>query len=289
MSGFTTVVLTKWFVTKLKIAAAAAFGTVLAFATGASAQGDETQGASSQELPWIQSDTVVPVESSKCTGGATLPGNGPFCYRAKIGMLGVTETLDLTVTRTAGEFTMVEGKPDNLVAEKGSMDLIGSGISPFECKGVHITKNGQEVSPDMDALKHCLPRGVSFEKAQYCSDTNQVQVSIKDSNIPFIGTITKTAQAVECPKIEEATRPATGLEGVGCKVCTFILTKVEAMLPVDAGKQKIENILDKVCAKLPGFLDQPCENFVNKEADAIVDGLMNKLTPEAICAKVHAC
>merc|ERR1712224_958316 len=97
-----------------------------------------------------------------------------------------------------------------------------------------------------------------------------------DSNIPIVGSITKTAQAVKCPSaveetptVEGETMPhVNGLEGIGCKVCTFILNKLEAMIPVDAGEQKIEAALDKVCAKLPGFLDQPCETFVNSETPA---------------------
>ena len=280
----------------MKMAAAAAVGTVLALGTGASAQGgaphvpsaspDLTYTLQTAALGHPPSDSVVPmfdlvpVGGAKCTGAGTLPGNGPFCYAAKIGMLGVTETLDLTVHRTT-QYTTNDGQ----AVEKGTMDLVGSGVSPFKCNGVAITKTGQDVSPDMDALKHCLPRGVTLEKATYCSDTNAVQVSIKDSNIPVIGSITKQAESVKCP----STAQVSGLEGIKCKVCSFIMNKLIGMLPVDAGEQKIEGALDKVCAKLPGIIEQPCESFVAKETDVIVQGLMNHLTPEAICAKVHAC
>ena len=122
---------------------------------------------------------------AKCTGAGTLPGDGPFCYHAKIGMLGVTEVLDLKIKRT--------GFDENGV-EKGVMDLVGSGVTPFTCKGIKVSKNGQEVSPDIEALSHCLPSGVTVKSATYCSDSDAVVVSIKDSNIPLSPAISGTAK-----------------------------------------------------------------------------------------------
>jgi len=204
-------------------------------------------------------------------------------------MLGVTENLDLKVSRTEGDFSLVNGK----LTESGTMDLVGSGVSPFTCKGIAITKDGQKVAVDNEALKKCLPRGVTLDSAQYCSDSNQVQVTISDSNIPIVGKhITKFADAVKCPSTSAATSAlasvVNGLDGIKCKVCTVILNAVTQLIPVDAGKQAIEGALDKVCKKL-GPIDQPCESFVSRETEAIVDGIMSKLQPEAICEKVHAC
>jgi hypothetical protein len=154
------------------------------------------------EDEWTRTDVVPgsanPPHLSSCTGSGTLPGNGPFCYHASIGMLGVKETLDFKVVRTGGEFAVANGEAQ-ITTEKGTMDLVGSGVSPFKCSGVGITKNGQSVSPDMSALQKCLPRGVSIKSVEYCSDTNEVQVTISDSNIPVVGkSITKKAQIVKC-------------------------------------------------------------------------------------------
>jgi hypothetical protein len=132
---------------------------------------------------------------AKCTGAGTLPGDGPVCYHAKIGMLGVTEVLDLKIKRT--------GFDENGV-EKGVMDLVGSGVSPFTCKGIKVSKNGQEVSPDIEALSHCLPSGVTVKSATYCSDSDAVVVSIKDSNIPLSPAISGTAKRATCSSVDEA-------------------------------------------------------------------------------------
>merc|ERR1712166_1510490 len=127
--------------------------------------------------------------SAKCEGAGKLPGGGPLCYQVKVGMFGVTETIDMKIagsTESAGS-----------AEETGKMDLTGSGISPFKCSGVDITKNGQTCNPDADQLKHCLPRGITLESADYCSNTDQVQITIKDSNIPSPA-ITATASRVKC-------------------------------------------------------------------------------------------
>jgi hypothetical protein len=146
----------------------------------------------------VVGSAVGPLEEpkAKCDGTGTLPGAGPFCYHASIGMLGVKENLDLKVVKSV----------DSTGIEKGTMDLVGSGVSPFKCKGIAITKNGQDIQPDPAALKHCLPRGVSLKSAKYCSTTDQVLVTVSDSNIPVVGrSITKTAARVKCASTDGPT------------------------------------------------------------------------------------
>merc|ERR1711907_470393 len=115
------------------------------------------------------------------------------------------------------------------MGEKGTMDLVGSGVSPFKCKGIAITKNGQDVQPDPVALKHCLPRGVSLKSAKYCSTTDQVLVTVSDSNIPVIGkSITKTA-----------TRVTPGLLGSGPSCWLFASGQVLPGLPWRLLQQRV--------------------------------------------------
>jgi hypothetical protein len=157
---------------------------------------------------------AVSASKAKCSGAGTLPGDGPFCYHAKIGMLGVTETIDVKITRTSSNS---DG------TENGKMDLIGGGISPFKCVGVDVVKNGQDCNPDAGQLKKCLPRGVTVTSAKYCSDSDQVQVTIKDSNVKILPSITGTASKVKCGgttnKFEDPSEPAIAWEvvpRVGC-------------------------------------------------------------------------
>jgi hypothetical protein len=179
-----------------------------------------------------RSATAIGASKPQCTGAGTLPGDGPFCYQAKIGMLGVTETLALRVVRSKMESTSAVSPA--FTVEKGTMDLIGSGVSPFKCTGVALTKNGQTVTPDMGALSHCLPRGVTLMSATYCSDTNAVQVSIKDKNIPVFGSITKVATAVKCPSTLSVEGPivaaaSSGLEAALMRIGQAMLQESGAV------------------------------------------------------------
>merc|ERR1711865_327213 len=133
---------------------------------------------------------LTDVSNAKCEGDGTLPGDGPFCYHVKWGGLGLQETIDMEIVRSAESAGFAE--------EKGLMSLQGTGVSSFNCKDLPITKNGQTCNPDPDKLKKCLPHGVTLEAANYCSNTDQVQVTIKDSNIKVLPSITGTASRVKC-------------------------------------------------------------------------------------------
>merc|ERR1712166_449114 len=127
--------------------------------------------------------------SAKCEGAGKLPGGGPLCYQVKVGMFGVTEAIDMRIagsTESAGS-----------AEETGKMDLAGSGISSFKCSGA-------------DQLKNCLPRGITLKSADYCSNTDQVQITIKDSNIPSPA-ITATASRVKCDSSPDGNAEATDL------------------------------------------------------------------------------
>merc|ERR1712166_689477 len=154
--------------------------------------------AGATELMWGRPATP------KCEGAGTLPGAGPLCYNVKVGMFGVTEAIDMKITRS----TQSAGS----AGETGKMDLTGSGVSSFRCVGVDITKNGQTCNPDVDQLKNCLPHGVTLESADYCSNTDQVQVKIKDSNFPSPA-ITATASRVKCDSSPDGNAEATDLWG----------------------------------------------------------------------------
>merc|ERR1712166_830905 len=154
--------------------------------------------AGATELMWGRPATP------KCEGAGTLPGAGPLCYNVKVGMFGVTEAIDMKITRS----TQSAGS----AGETGKMDLTGSGVSSFKCVGVDITKNGQTCNPDADQLKNCLPHGVTLESADYCSNTDQVQVKIKDSNFPSPA-ITATASRAKCGSSHDGNAEATDLWG----------------------------------------------------------------------------
>merc|ERR1711977_226250 len=65
---------------------------------------------------------------------------------------------------------------------KGTMDLSGSGIESFTCKDHSFTKSGQEISADGS---DCVPHAITVSDVKYCSDSDQIKVTVKDKIVPL--------------------------------------------------------------------------------------------------------
>jgi hypothetical protein len=101
------------------------------------------------------------------------------CYEGSAGALGVKETVKVNLKQyTTGA---------------GSMDLVGTGIKGFTCSDHSFTNSGQDVSVD---LSDCLPTGVTVPKLKYCSDSDTIAVTVKDSPVPL--PISTTLKKVAC-------------------------------------------------------------------------------------------
>jgi len=121
-------------------------------------------------------DVEVPLET--CTGSADPPA-APLCYEGSAGALGLKED--------------VKAKLVSYASGKGTMDLSGSGIETISCIGKNFTKNGQEITPD---ISDCLPKLVTVQKVEYCSDQDTIAVTVKDTKVPI--PVTATLSKVAC-------------------------------------------------------------------------------------------
>jgi hypothetical protein len=119
--------------------------------------------------------------ASSCTGSADPPG--AECYEGKAGALGVTETVKVSVK--------------SFGSGKGTMDLSGSGIQSITCTGKSFTKTGQDLAVD---LSDCLPEKVTISSVRYCSDSDSIRVTVKDSSVPI--PISATLSKVPCASHE---------------------------------------------------------------------------------------
>merc|ERR1711959_129362 len=106
------------------------------------------------------------IDFATCTGSSDPPGDE--CYEGKAGALGLTEDVKVSVKSYAGG--------------KGTMDLSGSGIESFTCKDHSFTKSGQEISID---VSDCVPHAITVSDVKYCSDSDQIKVTVKDKTVPL--------------------------------------------------------------------------------------------------------
>merc|ERR1712084_52122 len=113
-----------------------------------------------------------------CTGSADPPA-APLCYEGSAGALGLKED--------------VKAKLVSYASGKGTMDLTGSGIETISCVGKSFTKKGQEITPD---ISDCLPKLVTVQKVEYCSDQDTIAVTVKDTKVPI--PVTATLSKVAC-------------------------------------------------------------------------------------------
>lgn len=124
-----------------------------------------------------------PVEGAalknRCSGSADPTGTFPKCYEGASGAMGVEEDIKVKI------FSYSSGK--------GTMDLVGSGVKGIKCSGKGFTKSGQQITP---AMSDCLPKVISVQKVEYCSDQDQVSVTVKDSHVPL--PVSATLRSVTC-------------------------------------------------------------------------------------------
>jgi hypothetical protein len=107
------------------------------------------------------------IDFATCSGSSDPPASSA-CYEGKAGALGLTEDVKVHVKGYA--------------SGQGTMDLTGSGIEAFTCKDHAFTKSGQEISVD---VSDCVPKGIVVSDVKYCSDSDQLKVTVKDKAVPL--------------------------------------------------------------------------------------------------------
>lgn len=134
-------------------------------------------------------------EASAGCSGKSEPAVGT-CYQGSAGPWGFGETIKLHVKEYANG--------------AGQVDLVGSGALGFTCANRTFNKSGQKVSVD---LSHCLPRGVEVSDVEYCSDTDTVDITVKDVHLPI--PIGATLEKVPCDQGEFNLLTFASCKGLG--------------------------------------------------------------------------
>jgi len=88
----------------------------------------------------------------------------------------------------------------------GSLDFSGDGIIAFTCSGKQLTKSGQDIS--LEDSSDCLPSGVEVSAIKYCSDSDTIKVTVKDTAVPIPVSALLSKVACSTDELEEVV--ATG-------------------------------------------------------------------------------
>jgi cathepsin L len=124
------------------------------------------------------------VAAASCTGSADPTITADTCYTGSAGALGLKETVTVTL--------------HDFASSTGHVDIIGSGIQDITCKGKTVTKSGQDLTAD---LADCLPSDVAITSLKYCSDSDEISVTVKDKSVPL--PVSATLKKVDCASVSD--------------------------------------------------------------------------------------
>lgn len=75
----------------------------------------------------------------------------------------------------------------------------------------------------------------------------------------------------------------------GCVLCEYVVQTLETLLQNKTDKDAVKDALDNLCSYLPSSISNECITFVNSYTDAIIDFIVQGVTPEQICIQLALC
>jgi len=91
-----------------------------------------------------------------------------------------------------------------------------------------------------------------------------------------------------CKKVVIVPTPKTGNE-IECEVCQFVLGEIEKYIQGNSPEHQITAIVEQVCTFLPKSYGGICKAFIDQYAKQIIEGLVDKFPPRAICQQIGLC
>jgi len=128
--------------------------------------------------------STIAVASAGCTGSADPVISADTCYTGSAGALGLKETVTVTIHDFANS--------------AGHVDIVGSGIEDINCQGKTVTKSGQDLTTD---LSDCMPSAVTITSLKYCSDSDTIKVTVKDTSVPI--PVSATLSKTDCASVSD--------------------------------------------------------------------------------------
>jgi archaellum component FlaF (FlaF/FlaG flagellin family) len=122
---------------------------------------------------------------ASCKGDADPVITEATCWKGSAGALGLTETVTVKV--------------DDFGNGAGHVDFSGEGIETFTCSGKTFTKSGQDIT--FSDSSDCLPDGIVVSGVKYCSDSDTMKITVKDTTVPL--PISAIASKIDCPSSVE--------------------------------------------------------------------------------------
>jgi len=139
----------------------------------------------------------------------------------------------------------------------------------------------------LDILSSELDPNAICNTFGFCQEASKVDSSIKAQSI--MREIMPAAHVSEIIKQVQANVKVQAKNSIECSICEEVFGALEAELQNNKTLSRITQMLEKVCHMLPDTIKAQCTSFVETYSAAIVDLLLQSLTPEIACTELGFC
>jgi len=141
------------------------------------------------------------------------------------------------------------------------------------------TKNEDEIKEYLDSVCEVMPSSLRKK----CDD-------LVDAYEPLIVQllVDELSPTEVCQEIKLCDKPQVEQKS-SCATCQFVADELFAILSNKEDENMVRNVLDSICYRLPSVIDQPCENFVDKYANMVMEVISTSLTPDQLCQAIDLC
>eukprot|EP01126_Amoeba_proteus_P016716 TRINITY_DN1782_c0_g3_i2.p1 TRINITY_DN1782_c0_g3~~TRINITY_DN1782_c0_g3_i2.p1 ORF type:complete len:176 (+),score=34.04 TRINITY_DN1782_c0_g3_i2:57-584(+) len=80
-------------------------------------------------------------------------------------------------------------------------------------------------------------------------------------------------------------KPTTGT----CTFCEYVIQIAETYIENNATEQEVIDLFSKACSVLPSPYNTLCQQEVDQWGPVIIQWIINKEDPQAICSQLHLC
>ncbi|KAL0225496.1 hypothetical protein RCL1_003408 [Eukaryota sp. TZLM3-RCL] len=101
--------------------------------------------------------------------------------------------------------------------------------------------------------------------------------------------VERFSAATICQKIGMCPQPATENGFAKCKVCTYIVGKIEMVLTDESTIGEIVHFMETVCDHAPAFLVNDCKAFVGEFGGKFIHWIVDRVSPQRFCSMIRVC
>ena len=95
-----------------------------------------------------------------------------------------------------------------------------------------------------------------------------------------------------CKKMKlcaSAPPPKPPKKSASCETCHIVAEEIFSVFSSKDDQDMVRNVLEGICYRLPEYIDEPCERFVDKYTTAFLDFVAKGLTPDEVCDALDLC